>query len=561
MDRSTKVECYSDSVEDDLATVGQGEGKAVQQGESMQRPTRSVAPACVALYLAVVVGLLLIILHRDGGVFTYTLDDPYIHLALAQSIAHGHYGINLSEASSPSSSILWPFLLTPFSDRACNQYLPLLWNILFCGTAAWWLGRIVDGWQPRAGVAGEAVSATSRRIAWLGRFVLAAALMLLANLAGLTFIGMEHGLQVLLAILCAAGVLEAFSGRRIPAWSLCAAALGPMVRYENFALVAAVAVVLYGQQRWRTALKLLGISLIGPALFSCFLLSRGLPALPCSVMVKAHLSSAHGSTLLAKVLSLYGVCVHEPAWWGQLALLFLLVSLMRRERQHARRFVLGGALLAALLQLGVGRSYWFHRYEDYAMIFTALVAATALLSTATPRRTWRVILLLLVLAVPYESALWQTPAAASNVYQQQYQMHRFVADFYGKTVAVNDLGWVSYHRPAGVSVLDLWGLASPEAAQETHKNAGWLDEITTAHNAGLAIIYPEWYEEGAPDDWNLLGTMCITSRLTSIWHPCVNIYRTAVGDPVTMRAELAAFTRTLPASVNMTLIDDSDDDK
>jgi hypothetical protein len=110
-------------------------------------------------------------------------------------------------------------------------------------------------------------------------------------------------------------------------------------------------------------------------------------------------------------------------------------------------------------------------------------------------------------------------------------------------------------------VLDLWGLASPEAAQETHKNAGWLDEITAAHNAGLAIIYPEWYEEGAPDDWTLLGTMCITSRLTSIWHPCVNIYRTAVGDPVTMRAELAAFTRTLPTSVKMTLIDDSDDDK
>ena len=71
--------------------------------------------------------------------------------------------------------------------------------------------------------------------------------MLVANLAGLTFVGMEHGLQVLLAIACAAGMLEAFAARRIPAWCLWAAALGPMVRYENFALVAAVAIALWGR--------------------------------------------------------------------------------------------------------------------------------------------------------------------------------------------------------------------------------------------------------------------------------------------------------------------------
>src|SRR5687768_7918900 len=39
-----------------------------------------------------------------GGDFSYTLDDPYIHLALAENIAIGHYGIDPSESSAPASS-------------------------------------------------------------------------------------------------------------------------------------------------------------------------------------------------------------------------------------------------------------------------------------------------------------------------------------------------------------------------------------------------------------------------------------------------------------------------
>lgn len=41
----------------------------------------------------------------------YTLDDPYIHLSLAENLLRGHYGVNLDEVASPSSSILYPFLL------------------------------------------------------------------------------------------------------------------------------------------------------------------------------------------------------------------------------------------------------------------------------------------------------------------------------------------------------------------------------------------------------------------------------------------------------------------
>jgi len=66
------------------------------------------------------------------GHFTYTLDDAYIHLAMAENIYQGHYGINLSEASSPSSNVLWPFLLVPTIMTGLGHLFPLFLNIFFC---------------------------------------------------------------------------------------------------------------------------------------------------------------------------------------------------------------------------------------------------------------------------------------------------------------------------------------------------------------------------------------------------------------------------------------------
>jgi hypothetical protein len=389
----------------------------------------------------------------------------------------------------------------------------------------------------------------------------AIALMLLANLAGLTLIGMEHGLQVLLAICCAAGMAEAFAGRPMPGWCVAAAVLGPTVRYENFALVAAIAITLYGLGRIRAALASAGLSLIGPGLFSAFLLSQGLPALPSSVLVKAKVYDAHVGIFLKTITtvsqSVYWA-VQEPAWYGQLALAIVLVVLLVREKQRVRRFVLAGTLVAAVLQLLVGRYNWFHRYEVYGIAFTSLVVSTALIVALGHHRLRTFILIpcLLLLAFPYVQAIYLTPRAASNVYQQQYQMHRFLTGYYrGKTVAVNDLGWVSYRRPAGLDVLDLWGLASPEASRQTAKDDAWLDAITRRHGAGLAMVYPDWYE-GIPEDWKPLGTMCMMSPKV-LSARCVVFYSTGVGDTAALTAALADFTRTLPPGVQMTLGKDS----
>src|SRR5262249_14612423 len=95
----------------------------------MQRSALWIPVACLVVLPSA--ALLFLILLHDGGHFTYTLDDPYIHLALARNIAFGGYGINPGEPAAPSSSILWPFLLAPFARLpAIFELAPLLLNLL-----------------------------------------------------------------------------------------------------------------------------------------------------------------------------------------------------------------------------------------------------------------------------------------------------------------------------------------------------------------------------------------------------------------------------------------------
>ena len=136
----------------------------------------------VTLYLSGVAILLATTLWMTRGHFSYSLDDAYIHLALAQQIAHGHYGLNASEPASPSSSIIWPFLIAPLSRTILSAWFPLILNIGFGVLACVVFGKIVERWWI------SRATEKPERSQWLVAFLL----ILVANLLGLTFMGMEH---------------------------------------------------------------------------------------------------------------------------------------------------------------------------------------------------------------------------------------------------------------------------------------------------------------------------------------------------------------------------------
>lgn len=504
----------------------------------MSSASRSLAPVCVGLYLAMSVLLFFSIRHQTHGHFSYTLDDPYIHLALAENIARGHYGINAGEPSSPSSSAVWPLLLIPFAGEPWHVYLPLAWNLLFGAAAAWLIGTMMDRWPNRSE---EITGSRWKDIAT------AALLIMVANLVGLTFVGMEHVLQVLLAMSCAFAVTETLSGRRIPAWCLAAAVIGPMVRYENLAITVGVAILLVGLKQRKTAIAILVLAIVPLIGFSLFLHSLGLPMLPTSVLVKGEATDPRISPVAMAILTIKGA-INQAARSERLPMVFLLAVFWRlawKESDRVRRYAFAGVAAVAGLQLLTGNFGWFHRYEIYALAFAVMVFMHVVAESPKFMYSYFVMGLLFVGGLSISTTMYSSRAAA-DIYGQQYQMHRFVREFYHGNIAVNDLGLVSYQKPAGDMVVDLWGLGSPEAARQVVKDAPWLRQIVERHGVSLAMIYPDWYAS-IPDEWTPLGKLCLPHPPVVVSEGCVVFYSTTAAAKPEIWKDLQQFAQTLPA--------------
>ncbi len=484
-----------------------------------------------------------------GGHLVYALDDPYIHLALAANIASGHYGINAGEVTSPSSSVIWPFLLIPGAGTAVHTYVPLVLNLV-CGLiAAMLCGRLVAALP--SGPAGSPKSDADA----LTRLVIAGLMVLGINLIGLAVTGMEHSGQIMLSVAVAVGLIEATRGRPLPAWLLAAAIIAPAVRYEMFAITVAVAIVMLGRRNWLQALAVIAASMVLPVALGVFLAANGSAPLPNSVLTKLNLAGSQNgglSSLFAKLV---------PSTWAQnlpfKILMWMVIGALAfwtwREPAGPRRWLLAAATVVGVLHMMFGRFGWFFRYEVYAFAFCGLIALWRLAEEVAPR------FLAYAVAVPallYSFPMLEAHIASRNIHEQQYQMARFVSEHYRKPFAVNDLGLVSYMRDPGVYVLDLWGLASNEAVRvrRKDKNGAWLDNITRRHGTGLVMIFDHWFVE-QPKTWTKVGELKLAEdtpvRLAS---DTVAIYATAVGDAGEIRARLAAFKPTLPPGVRLNIL-------
>lgn len=487
--------------------------------------------------LLVAVGWPLAVLTRFH--LDYTLDDPYIHLALAERIALGHYGLNPGEPGAPSSSLLWPLLLVPGAGTVWHRFLPLLINLACTlGTAAL-LGSLVEQWLRPA----------ARTATWYkaGTLLL---LILAGNLIGLAYSGMEHSLQIFLVVACVCGLQSAWHGQRLPFWCLLAAALGPCVRYEMLSVLLATGLVLWLQGR-RAGAALLVLAGVLPLLaFATFLHAQGLPPLPGSVLVKAGqagLQHGWGDFLWQRLHSGW----REARSWP---LLMLTAGLLWQAFHHhgPQRGILLAAVGVALAHFFCGRYGWFYRYEIYAMLFAGLVLLTSL--QPLDGRRWRYASYgMTVAAAVYLPGSLLAPQSARNIYEQQYQMHRFVDGWWRHDVAVNDIGWVAYGAGThDIRVLDLMGLALPEATQHRNKDAAWLQAMTSRRHIGLVMIYRSWFPE-IPPAWIEVAELRLGSRQIAVGGDTVSFYATSADAAALLRGQLRDFAATLPPGPQLNL--------
>ena len=496
------------------------------------------------VFLCLIFVILKIVQINDGHI-VYTLDDPYIHLTLSEHIASLHYGINSQEFSSPASSIIWPFILAALgSGTSFHQYLPLALNILFTFLSVHIVCRLIRHSGFASLPNGPILCA-----------VLSLLIIFSTNMLGVVFTGMEHSLQILLALGLIDGLIVFYLEGKISWLLVVSMVAGPWVRYENLSLTLAGSAFLAYHRKWGQALLILAASLSIVALFSAFLHNLGLPLFPSSVIVK---SSSVGALTCGRLESLLRTLLanltnfHRPQ--GILLLVFaaLLLWAFFRNKEAQRGLALFG-LFCLAAHFVAGRYGWFLRYELY--VLTAVMCLTIFIYRAhikwlaeNTHPALALLVLLIIFAWPikyYSYALRHTHQAANNIYEQQFQVRRAIVDFLKVPVAVNDVGLVSCGNP--LYVLDLWGLASDEARVQRQKcSHGWMENLVERHKVPLAVIYDSWLLRGqrTPKSWQLLAQLHLSRRNVVCGDSAVSFYATDPKMAPRLLKGLAPFPKT-----------------
>ncbi|HEX8593575.1 MAG TPA: hypothetical protein VF682_09885 [Pseudomonas sp.] len=454
--------------------------QAMESGTTASNPLEinmlDLRPALLLFFLPILL-MTLLVLIINGGTLIYTLDDPYIHIDLARRIFNGHYGINPQEFSAPSSSIIWPFLLAPFTPLGSAMlWVPFVLNLVFSFLTFSLFNQLLQGVR------------LGHRLLILGGWFLA------TNFYGLIFNGMEHCLQIYLVTVIAIGVLnKEFHGVAVTATKVYLAVLAlPLVRYEGLAISLPVLLYLLCKGE-RLKPFIYGAALVAAvSLFSLFLSHLGLGYLPSSVIAKSDTTGL--SSLAMNVIGQF-----EKYGWIILAMLVMCALMPERKV-----FVL---LLLAVTGLHAvfGKNGWFGRYEIYWLTFLGVFFLYACLRHLK-ERTVAIIFGLLPLAfAQLVYTTMATPLASAAVYNQQYPMSQ-IAQRLNAPVAVNDLGLVALNSRQ--YVLDLWGLGNLEALKlrKSASGSGWIKGLMERDNVHYAFVYDEWFPEH-PDNWIKVGNL------------------------------------------------------
>lgn len=527
--------------------------------------TRRPLALVLLLFWFVLAGLLFVSLRHNDGHFVYGLDDPYIHMAMAKSVAlHGVWGIDPSGFTSSSSSPVWTALLgATYAIVGVHDPIPFLFNVVIGSLLLVVVARILE----RA------------RLSDAWAFVALTLVAFATPLPALAFGGQEHILHVLLVIVFVDAAARFVSDDVEPgakpgvATLAILAGLLPVTRYEGLYAVGLVAGLLLLRRHWREAAIVAVAGALPVGIYGGVSLAQGWYFLPNSVLIKANRPEFGTVNAILESLgySAYQSLMRLPAVAFPIyaALALLALGTWRSRWAHARSMLwLFLAMTLAQLQFSQLRSFWLYRYEAYVIalgVVSVAVAAWPALRDTLQARTEAghafstAVLAVLVVASPLaHRALVSTamvPTATANIYEQQYQMGRFLARYYaGTAVALNDIGAATYLSDA--RCIDLAGLANLEVARARFANnlsTADFDDITSEAGVRVAIVFDHWFKDiGLPPTWTRVGTWTIrNARVVS--SGTVAFYATSPGEARALAEHLAEFEPELPRGVTQRL--------
>jgi hypothetical protein len=524
--------------------------------------------------------------QATGGVFMYPLDDPFIHMKMAENLAfHGVWGINGNEFASASSSILYTLLLGAlFKLFHVTVIIPFVVN---CAAAVALL-YVIDKWLLQKG------------LSVLARTGILTLVVFVTPLPVLVVSGMEHTLQCLFSFLFVTGFSAWLEQSLTPAGQgglpaalpgqkklflpvLAFAILVTGIRYEGLFLVAIACLLLLYYRKPGPALQLGLTGLLPVIVFGAISLHKGSYFLPNSVLVKSSAipfslngMAAFLDNILVAKLTMVQSQIKKPGTpppgisllAAQRLLLILPLTYLLFAGQLKQRlgytFLLAILTLCTLLHLSLAATGWLYRYEAYLILCTVTFVTTIAFRFGKQFRqekspfAWLfTILLLFALFFPFflrsAAAFSNIRQACVNVYQQQYQAGKFFHAYYDSAVvAANDIGAISYF--SNIRTVDLWGLGSIDIARS--KKAGFwtpafLDSLVRGRHVKLAMVYDEWFDPALLHRWTKVASWQLQNNVI-LGGDQVSFYAIDRGDSLELARRMREFRPSLPPGVTMT---------
>ena len=457
----------------------------------------------LAVFLVSLVAALRTALQSTDGHLIYSLDDAYIHMAVAKNLAsHGVWGCTPFHFSASSSSLLWTLGLgVAYRVFQVHDLIPLLLNIAFA------IGTLVVADLSLARLGAPPLLRASTLFGIVIAF----------PLAGMVLMGMEHILHLLLTIAFTAAAVATLtndsesaraSRRRTAALCVLGALLGAS-RYEGVFLVGLVCLAFLVRRQLLRAVSIGVAALLPVAAFGAISLANGSYFLPNPLMVKAVGETESTLSALLKPFGSEDLAFLQnnramPILLG-VGMLGALAQ-WRARRGAWRPPVLYPLLLVAMILLHghfvFSPLYWAYRYDAYlvglGIFVTAVVAAELPAPRVLPRGAVPALLVASLVPIVADVREGLVPNAEiegmRGTYLEQYQTAKFIQRYYpGAAVIVNDLGAVTYYTQA--RILDLVGLGDLEPLaimRSTAYTSREVTEWTAAYRPSVAIVSLGW---------------------------------------------------------------------
>lgn len=461
--------------------------------------------------------ILSISLNRTDGHFLYTLDDSYIHMAMAKNfITTGVWGITHNEFSSCSSSPLWTFLISVFYFVfGVKEIIPFILNIIAASFTAFISFRFLIKFTQNNLILTLALLS----LLFFGPFV------------SVVFTGLEHSLYTMLIVLTAVYFYKILSGvyqRRDLYFFYALIVLLSLTRYEGMFFAFAIFLVFLFRKKLLYSFLTLAFCFLPIAILGLFSISKGWYFFPNSVVLKSQVDINNFSALIA---SIFNPRFFELLLAYRRILLLLLISILmlilfRKDKEKREiKSLLFIFIIFTLLHIQFAKLGSLLRYEMHIIvfgIFVNVIAILIILVNKDKKIKNAVYTILLILMIPFSysayNAAKDVPVASTNIYQMQYQMSRFINKYYNKgTIALNDIGAVNYY--CDIKCIDMWGLANKEIGKlrktDTY-DANKMYEINKQSETDIAIVFDSWFEKygGLPKEWYQVGKWTIPYNVT-----------------------------------------------